>query len=574
MPANAMAAPQALLAALRLLRREFAVCVVFSLVANLLMVTPALYMMQLFDRVMQSGSDFTLYVLTAVMLFFLAVMAFAEWSRARLLVRTGVKLDKLLSSRVFNASFQSQMHAGKGDPVQAFSDLTQVRQFLTGAGLFAFLDAPWSIFYIGVLFLLHPWLGWLSIAFTLILAMLAHLGHRLSLNPLEQSQSSQGQLNAFILSKLKNADTIEAMGMLPHFRKRWFKLHAQHLQTNHAAQNRSSQVQAFSKFVRYAQQSLSLGVGALLVLRGELSPVSIFAANILMGRATAPIDALVSSWGALFAARKSYGRLAVLLDANPQPQAIALTAKPAGRLRLQGLVAHAPGRSAPILKGISADFAAGQVVAILGPSGSGKTTLARCLVGIWPAYEGLVQLDGDALDHWSRDSLGPYIGYLPQDIQFSEGTIAENIARFGIADTDKVLAATQLSGVHDMILRLPRGYDTEMGEAGGFLSGGQRQRMGLARAIYGRPSLIVLDEPNSNLDNDGELALMAVIKQLKAFGSTVIFITHRTNIVSLADRVVTLDDGRILHEAGGAQTLSPVPHRLTVVPPAPLAQPV
>lgn len=573
MPAHATASPQALPAALRMLRREFAVCVVFSLVANLLMVTPALYMMQLFDRVMQSGSDFTLYVLTAVMVFFLAVMAFAEWSRARLLVRTGVKLDKLLSSRVFDASFQSQMHAGKGDPVQAFSDLTQVRQFLTGAGLFAFLDAPWSIFYVGVLFLLHPWLGWLSIAFILLLALVAQLGHRLSLQPMEQSQASHGQLNAFILSKLRNADSIEAMGMLPNFRQRWWRLHAEHLHTSHAAQNRASQVQAFSKFVRYAQQSLSLCVGAVLVLRGELSPVSIFAANILMGRATAPIDALVSSWGALFAARKSYGRLAVLLDANPQPQARALTAKPAGRLRVQGLVAHAPGRGAPILQGISVEFAAGQVVAVLGPSGSGKTTLARCLVGIWPAYEGLVQLDGHALDDWSRDSLGPYIGYLPQDIQFTEGTIAENIARFGVADTDKVLAATQLAGVHDMILRLPRGYDTEMGEAGGLLSGGQRQRVGLARAIYGLPSLIVLDEPNSNLDNDGELALVAVIKQLKAFGSTVIFITHRTNIVILADRVVTLADGRIVQEAEGVHIGAPAAHKLTVVPPPPLAQP-
>ncbi len=539
-----------------LFRREFAVCVVFTMVANILMIMPSLYMMQVFDRVLVSGSDLTLYALTVVMVFLLAVMAFAEWSRSRLLVRAGVKLDQQLNSRVFNASFEAHLSQAGTNPAQAFSDLTNVRQFLTGQGLFAFLDAPWSPLYMAVLFLLNPWLGWLSILSALVLLLVAYIGHRLTNESLENAMEAGMQVNAYVHSKLKNAEVIESMGMLGDLRRRWHIRHQRYLGVNHGAQDWGNRMQAVSKFVRYSQQSLALGAAALLVLKGELSPVSIFVSNVLIGRATAPIDLMVGTWKSFFSAKKSFARLEALLAAHPERDAGLIHAAPAGRMRIEDLVATAPGRAMPILKGLSADFPAGEIIAIIGPSGSGKSTLARALVGIWPYSTGRVTIDGELLSSWDRDELGPFLGYLPQDMELFDGTIAENIARFGDIDPSKVIQAAVRAGVHDMILHLPRGYDTSMGEAGSLLSGGQRQRVGLARAMYGDPSVVVLDEPNSNLDEVGETALVAAMKSLKDQGKTVFLITHRTNIIGVADRILLLADGAILHYGPTAEVIA------------------
>jgi ATP-binding cassette subfamily C exporter for protease/lipase len=528
-----------------LFRRELLVCVIFTVVVNVLMLTPALYMMQVFDRVMLSGSELTLFALTAVMLLFFAVMAFAEWSRARLLVRASVKFDQRLNSRVFHASFQEQLAQSGTNPSRPFSDLTTIRQFLTGQGLFAFLDAPWTPLYVAVLFLLHPWLGWLSICFALIQLGVATIGHSLTQQPLNQAQEAGMEVNAYLHSKLKNVEVIEAMGMLVNLRRNWQVRHQRHLAINHEAQRITNRMKALSKLVLYTQQSLALGVAAMLVLRGELNPVSIFVANVLIGRATAPTDLLVSSWKPFFSAGKSYRRLKALLAKHPARMSELASAQVSGRIRIDNLVAAAPARAVPILKGLSADFPAGQMTAIVGASGSGKTTLARCLLGIWPNFQGQVSMDGESLQSWSRDQLGPNIGYLPQDMELFDGTIAENIARFGSLDSDKVLAAAGRAGVHDMILRLPRGYDTMIGEAGRLLSGGQRQRIGLARAMYGAPRLIVLDEPNSNLDESGDLSLITALRSLREQGCTVFVITHRSNIVCLADRILLLEDGCI-----------------------------
>lgn len=529
-----------------LFRREFIVCVMFTMVVNILMLTPTLYMLQVFDRVMLSQSELTLAVLTVVTLFFFAVMAFAEWSRSRLLVCAGVKLDEQLNSRVFNASFEAYLNRSGMNSTQPFSDLTNLRQFLTGQGLFAFLDAPWTPIYIAVLFLLHPWLGWLSIVFSLLLVAFAYLSHRLTVRPLDQAMTAGMQVNAYVHGKLKNAEVIESMGMLGDLRRRWQVRHQLHLLRHYEAQDMGNRLQAASKFIRYTQQSLALGTGALLVIRGELSPGAMIAANVLMGRATAPIDLLVSTWKSFFSARKSFERLETLLAQYPERDAGLVHAAPLGHVRIENLVATAPARAAPILKGLSADFPAGEVIAVIGPSGSGKSTLARALVGIWPHVEGKVLIDGEPIQSWNRDELGPFLGYLPQDIELFDGAIAENIARFGEIDPAKVILAASRAGVHDMVLRLPRGYDTSMGEAGSLLSGGQRQRIGLARAMYGDPSVIVLDEPNSNLDEAGEAALVAAVKELKLQGKTVILITHRTNIIGVADRILMLHDGAIL----------------------------
>ncbi len=526
-------------------RREFAVVMIFSMVVNILMLTPTLYMLQVFDRVMSSRSEMTLYALTLVMLFLFAVMGFAEWARSRLLVRAGVRLDQQLNSRVFNASFEAYLNQLEHNPVQAFSDLTNVRQFLTGNGLFAFMDAPWIPIYMVVLYLLHPMLCALALVFAALTVGMTFLSHRLTYLPLEQSSEAGVEANTYVHSKLRNAEVIESMGMLGDLRRLWMTRHHYHLKLSSRAQDLGHRMQALTKFLNYSQQSLVLGAGALLVIDGQLTAGAMIAANVLMARALQPLGLMVSTWKSFLAARTAFTRLEALLAKHPERDARVVHPAPQGEMRIENLTATAPGRALPILRGLSAAFPAGEVIAVVGPSGSGKSTLARALVGIWPHVEGKVLLDGESIQSWDRDELGPYLGYLPQDIELFDGTIAENIARFGPVDPEKVIRAAERAGVHDMILHFPRGYDTTMGEAGNLLSGGQRQRIGLARAMYGDPSVIVLDEPNANLDDVGEAALVKAVQDLKNQGRTVFLITHRMNIIGVADRILVMHDGAI-----------------------------
>lgn len=515
------------------------------MVANLLMLTPTLYMLQVFDRVLISRSELTLLALTLIMLFLFGVMAFAEWARSRLLVRTGVRLDERLNSRVFNASFEAALNQGGRPPTQSFSDLTNIRQFLTGNGIFAFFDAPWTPIYLGVTYLLHPMLGALALAFVIVLGGITVLSSKAQRDAAGGVIKTSTDVNTYVHSKLRNAEVIEALGMLDHLRRRWQNKQNQHLEAAFSAADVARRVQSFSKFVRYSQQSLMLGAGALLVTWGELTIGGMIAANVLMARALAPIDLISGSWQGFITARRAYESLAKLLRDNPERPACAVHADPRGDLLLEQLTATASGRKAPILNGLDAHFPAGQITAIIGPSGSGKSTLARCLVGIWPQRAGRVLLDGEPIESWERGELGPHIGYLPQDIEMLEGSIAENIARFGAVEPDKVIEAAKRTGIHDMILRFSKGYDTPMGEAGNLLSGGQRQRIGLARAVYGQPALIVLDEPNANLDDAGEAALIAALHDLREQGKTVFLITHRLNIISAVDQVLVLENGHI-----------------------------
>ena len=526
-------------------RYELMVVGIFSMVANLLMLTPTIYMLQVFDRVMLSQNTSTLMAVSLITLFFFGVLTFAEWSRSKLLVRTGVRLDELLSKRLFYASYEAYLNPEINNPSRSFNDLTEVRQFLTGNGIFAFFDAPWAPIYIAVLFMLHPWLGVMALGFAAVQAVLALWGSQVTKPAQLSASQSQQDVSGYLQSKFRNAEVIESMGMLRHLYRRWSERNSLAMGSTLNAQAVAGRVVAWSKFVRYTQQSLALGGGALLVIQGELSPGAMIAANVLMTRALAPIDLMVGTWTGFLSAKEAFIRLRDLLEAHPLRDKAAMGFTPKGNVVLKDVVASAPRRQEPILKGVSALMPAGTVTVVLGASGSGKSTLARVLLGIWPQNSGEVLLDGQPIFNWDRMELGPHVGYLPQDIELFDGSIAENIARAGQVVSDQVIIAAEASGLHQMILRFPKGYDTPMGEAGSLLSGGQRQRIGLARALYGDPALVVLDEPNANLDDEGEAALVRAVLGLKAKGKTVVLISHRPGILSVADRLLILHQGTV-----------------------------
>ncbi|MEI6639084.1 MAG: type I secretion system permease/ATPase, partial [Chlorobium sp.] len=461
-------------------RREFVWVGIFSLIANVLMLTPTIYMLQLYGRVMKSGSELTLLMVTMFLVLFYAVMAFAEWLRSRIMVRAGVRLDEALNSLVFKASFEAYLNQTRRNVTEAFSDLTNIRQFLTSNGIIAFFDTPWTPIYIAVIFLLSPFLGFLSILFAVIQLGVTWQTHRLSVREIEKAAESGNDSYRYVQSKLRNIEPIHAMGMGGNLRKQWFILHDASLAAAESSLDRQHRQQSFAKFVRYSMQSLTLGAGAFLVIDGKMPVGSMIAANVLMSKALQPLDLVVATWKPFVQARTAFMRLEKLFEDFPERLAGAKHQDPFGEIRLEGLTATVEGRQTPILDSITTMFPAGKVTVVLGPSGSGKSTLARCIVGVWPQRTGQVLIDGEPVESWDRMELGPHIGYLPQDVELFEGSIAENIARFAEIDSVKVIEAAKSTGIHEMILRLPRGYDTPIGEAGGMLSGGQRQRLGLA----------------------------------------------------------------------------------------------
>ncbi len=527
-------------------RREFYLVGVFSMVANLLMLTPTLYMLQVYDRVMVSRSELTLLAVSVIALFLLGMMALSEWLRTRVLVAAGMRIDDMLSTRVFQASFDASLRPDAARQSRSFADLAELRQFITGNGTIAFFDIPWSPIYAAVLFLMHPLLGWLAVGFAVIQACIAWWGHRRALAPTEALSRLQAEETRFLQTKLRNAEAVESMGMLPGLVRRWAERHREVMRQHALTHGDQHRVTGVSKFVRYCQQSFMLGAGALLVIDGQLTPGAMIAANVLGTRALAPIDLLVSTWRGFLSARAAFQRLETLLEAHPPRDPALQRMPPTGRMQLRGLTASAPGRQEPILKGIDLEFTPGTVTVVMGPSGSGKSTLARAMIGIWPDVQGEVLLDERPLADWSRDALGPHIGYLPQDVELFDGTIAQNIARMDEEDSARVIEAAQTTGLHPVILRFPKGYDTPMGEAGQLLSGGQRQRVALARALYGTPVLVVLDEPNANLDDAGEAALQQALRALKQRGCTTVVVSHRPGVLAQADQVVLMHDGRVL----------------------------
>lgn len=530
-------------------RREVWVVAIFSGVANLMMLVPTLYMLQVYDRVLISGSELTLVALSLMALFLYAVMAFAEWSRGRVLVRVGVRLNDLLAQRVFRASFDAHVQRPGMYPGRPLSDLTELRQFLTGTGPIAVFDAPWAPIYIAVLFMLHPVLGWTGIGFALLQTAVAWSMNKNAVAPSQElalrQQESVGQVQA----KLRMSEAVQSMGMLTALYGRWQGYQQRYLQQHAITHGKQHRASAISKGLRYAQQSLVLGVGALLVIDGELSAGAMIAANALTSRALAPIDQLVATWKGFVSAFQAHGRLSALLAAHDDEDLNLKRVPPQGVVELKGVAAAAPASIAdalPIIRGVNLRLVPGEVTVVMGPSGSGKSTMAKVLLGVWPSLSGTVLWGDRPVDGWSPEERGPLVGYLAQEVELFDGTMADNIARMGVVDSGQVIAAASLAGLHETILRFPLGYDTPVSAVGGVLSGGQRQRLGLARAVYGNPKLVVLDEPNANLDDVGEAALMQAVAKLKVAGVAVMLISHRPGVLNAADRLVWMQGGQVL----------------------------
>lgn len=528
---------------LKTLKGSFYFAAFISLFINILMLVPTLYMLQLYDRVLASRSMETLIMLTIIVVFLFFVLGMLEFIRSRILIRVGNAIDAKMSNRLFDAMFAlANRHPGKAT-AQPLGDLTQIRQFLTGTPLFAFFDAPWIPIYIGIMFVFHPMFGYFAIFAAIVAVSLTLINEKRTKAGLEASNKYYQSSQAFISSSLRNSEIIEAMGMHGNVRRRWYNRYISFLNEQSNASDEAGVWSNTSKIVRMLMQSLVLGLGGYLAIIGEVTPGMMIAGSIIMGRALAPIDLMTGTWKQFSGARTSYGRLGGLLAEFTVPVKPTPLPAPQGFIDLEQIVVLPPDSKVPSIRGVTLSIKAGETVAVIGPSAAGKSSLARAMLGVWPCVNGKVRIDGAEIGHYDREVLGQYIGYLPQDIELFDGTISENIARYEDPKPEMVVEAAQVAGVHEMILQLPQGYDTPIGPGGIALSGGQRQRVGLARAIYCYPKIIVLDEPNSNLDDVGERALTQAILELKKRGSTVILITHRPAILGIVDRIAFMRDG-------------------------------
>ncbi|MEQ8332530.1 type I secretion system permease/ATPase [Nisaea sp.] len=524
-------------------KSAFAATTLFSFCINMLLFVPPIYMLQIYDRVLPSRSVSTLIMLSVLAAGLLLTIGMLEWVRTLVLVGTGTRIDRVLNRRIFTAVF----HIGSRSNADALRDFDSVREFFTGAGFLAFLDAPWTPVFIGVCFMMHMWLGVLALCGSILLLLLAVSSEMLTRKTLGEAGQESIAVNSFVESSLRSSEAIHAMGMLPSVMDHWLNKRSRILVLKASASQWAGLLIAATKFFRMLLQSAILGLGAYLAIYNVISPGAMIAASIIMGRALAPVEMAVAQWRQFINARAAYDRLKNLLEAVPEtPEAMWLP-KPLGALEVDHIIAVPPGSRVAALKGVSFSLEPGEALGLIGPSAAGKSTLARVLVGGWPIASGKIRIDGSELQNWDHDQLGPHIGYLPQDVALLDGTVAENISRFGPIDPDGIVAAARHAGVHDIILRLPDGYGTRVGAGGCGLSGGQRQRIGLARALYGNPALVVLDEPNSNLDTSGDQALLAAMAYLRDCGTTVIVITHRTSVLAAVSKILVLTDGMVEH---------------------------
>jgi ATP-binding cassette subfamily C exporter for protease/lipase len=506
---------------------------------------PTVYMLEVYDRVVNSRSSMTLAMLTLMIVGAYAVMEILEKVRGALLRAAGVALDEKLSKRVYDAMFQGFLKRQVGGSMQVLNDLRLIREFLPNPALLAVMEAPVALLALALIFAINPLLGWSAVVGALAQLGVAFMTEKATRKPLMEANRSAVGAQQMAESSLRNAHVMESMGMLDAVHERWNKRQQEFLAYQAQASEGAGLWTAMSKLVQQVMGSLLLGLGAWLLLRNELNGGAgmMIIGSVLGGRVLAPLAQLVSQWSAVVNVRAAWERLEGLLVQMPaKPKNMSLPA-PKGVLTVESLMAGAPGHPVAIVRGVQFGLNPGEVLAVVGPSASGKTTLARLLVGLWPAMSGKVRLDGADVHTWDKAELGPYLGYLPQGVELLEGTLAENIARFGDVDMVQVEAAARLVGLHDLIMALPQGYNSPVGRDGAVLSGGQRQRVGLARALYGKPVFVVLDEPNSSLDEAGDAALANAIASLKQLGTTFVVMTHRTSVLGVADKMLLMRDG-------------------------------
>jgi len=519
----------------------------FGLLTNLLILMPTVYMLEVYGRVVNSRSSATLLMLTLLVIGAYVVLEVLEWVRVSLLHAGARDIDTRLAPRLFEASFQQALKRVPGVPPNPLGDWATVRNFMASPAMLGLLDAPFALLFILLVFLISPWLGTTALLGGLFLIAVGISTEKGTRTPLAEANRSAQEATHYANGVLRNAQAVEAMGMLDRVHALWSERQQKFLLQQAAASDQAGVGSAGSKLIQTLQGSLLLGLGCWLTLQGDIDPTGgmMIVASVLGARALAPMAMVIGQWRTVVQAREAYARLAQFMQAVPQAQPAMPLPPPQGVLQVDNLSVVAPGTQTVLLRGVQCTLSPGEVLGIVGPSGAGKTTLARLLVGLWPATTGKVRLDGVDVYAWNKAELGPHIGFLSQAVELFDGTLAENIARFGEIDLAKVEAAARLVGLHEHIQALPQGYATPIGIDGAVLSGGQRQRVGLARALYDDPQFIVLDEPNSSLDDAGEAALLSTLQQLKNRRATVVVITHRTHLLAAVDKLMILREGQM-----------------------------
>lgn len=521
----------------------------FSITAGLLMLAPSVYMLEVYARVVDSRSHMTLLMLTLAVMGAYAVMEALEWVRSQMLHQAGDELDQQMAPRLFQLVFDANLRRIPVGLMQPLTDWKTVREFMASPFVAAVMELPVAVVFLVLVYMINPILGWVTAAAAVVQVLIALLTERSTQPPLAAANRSAVGAQQYADGSLRNAEVIEAMGMLRSIHGRWQTRQREFLDLQAEASTAAGGYQAVTKLLQQVVTSALLGLAAWLTLKNEIAggPAMMIVASIIGGRVLAPLAQMVAQWKLLVNARQAWERLSVVLSQLPEREPGMPLPAPRGVVTVEQLVAGPPPLpgQAPqaILRGVQFAVTPGEVLAVIGPSAAGKTTLARMLVGLWPALQGKVRLDGADVYSWHKNELGPSVGYLPQGVELFEGTVAENIARFGTVDMNKVQAAAQAVGLHEFILALPRGYETPVGRDGAVLSGGQRQRVALARALYGEPALVVLDEPNSSLDESGDAALVRAIQMLKQRGATVVVMTHRTSVLGVTDKILLLVEG-------------------------------
>jgi PrtD family type I secretion system ABC transporter len=525
-------------------KQTFYLVVGLTYILEFLSLAPMLYLLNAYDRVLSSRSGITLVSLTLIIVAVFVFWGALEWIRERLMVRLSLRIDWDVGPDVFDASFRSHALRKNVDVHQLLGDLMDLRQFFTGAPLLAIIQAPFALVFIAIGWLFHPYLAIFAAVASALILFFTYMTLQVSGPIMREAQQAKSEANRVAADSLRRAETTLAMGMLGAVRDRWYQQHSQFLTKQVYASEASGLMGGFTGFITRAMPSLQTGLGIYLAMEGLITAGMVIVASMLVSKAMGPMNALLTHWRSIATARQAYDRVNALLLQDEVYQSQMQLPLPKGELLVSGLIGLPPGAKKPVLTGINFSLAAGQVMAVVGPSAAGKSSLVKLLLGLWAPAGGSVRLDGVELCDWSHEEVGPHVGYVPQEIGFFEGSVAENIARLGPVDSEKVVQAAELIGMHSTILGFPDGYDTPLGDSGFALSGGQRQRLAIARAVYGSPKYVVMDEPNSNLDDAGEAALVQTINKLKEMGTTVVLTTHRPRLVGAVDMMLVLQAGQ------------------------------